>query len=47
LPSLVALSEIGLQSGVLPPDNAAALVGTDVLYRNSPVCRDSSASSGW
>ena len=31
LPLLVALSEIGLQSGVMLPENAAALVGAGVL----------------
>jgi hypothetical protein len=31
LPLLVALSEIGLQSGTMLPENAAALVGAGVL----------------
>ena len=31
LPLLVALSEIGLRSGVMLPENAAALVGAGVL----------------
>ena len=31
LPLLVALSEIGLASGVMLPENAAALVGAGVL----------------
>jgi hypothetical protein len=31
LPLLVALSEIGLQSGIMLPQNAAALVGAGVL----------------
>ena len=31
LPLLVALSEIGLSSGVMLPENAAALVGAGVL----------------
>ena len=31
LPMLVALSEIGVDSGVMLPENAAALVGAGVL----------------
>ena len=31
LPLLVALSEIGVESGVMLPENAAALVGAGVL----------------
>jgi hypothetical protein len=31
LPLLVALAEIGLESGVMLPENAAALVGAGVL----------------
>ena len=41
LPLLVALSEIGLQSGMMLPQNAAALVGAGVLsvlvFRQSPL----------
>jgi Kef-type K+ transport system membrane component KefB len=31
LPLLVALSEVGVESGLMPPENAAALVGAGAL----------------
>lgn len=58
LPLLVALSEVGTQSGIMLPENAAALVGAGalsvvcfpliatILQRRSPVVEPAPAGSG-